>query len=299
MSDETSFAPALLPTALVDILAPDGTKHCVRALIDQGAQCSMINTEVAKSLKLITKPAYVAVTGVGGVTSAYAHGRVTFDIVSRCNPEVQIAVDALILSRVTNYVSSHRRFGEEWTHLEVLLFADDYTDECRKIDIILGSDVHAKILLGDIRKSADHNAMAPIAQNTTLGWIISGPTGNHLFNNVATISTNQACISRPDHHVKHLIKDSNYLSYDANCFPCLCNLNNVKPSLLMSLEDIKVGRMFTIHMLSKMERNSTYEAFPKFLIFTFKKYKTCDISKSVFLIFFLPSRSKAEHFLRR
>ena len=96
VSDETSFVPALLPTALADILAPDGTKHCVRALIDQGAQCSMINSKVAKSLKLITKPAYVAVTGVGGVTYAYAQGRATFDIVSCCNPEVQIAVDALI-----------------------------------------------------------------------------------------------------------------------------------------------------------------------------------------------------------
>ena len=89
----------------------------------------MINSEVAKSLKLITKPAYVAVTGVGGVTSAYAQGRATFDIVSRCNPEVQIAVDALISSRVTKYVPSHRRFGDESTHLEGLLFADGYTDE--------------------------------------------------------------------------------------------------------------------------------------------------------------------------
>ena len=93
VSDETSFAPALVPTAFVDILAPDGTKNCVRALIDQGAQCSMINSEVAKSLKLITKPAYVAVTGVGGVTSSYAQGRAMFEIASRHNPEVRIDVD--------------------------------------------------------------------------------------------------------------------------------------------------------------------------------------------------------------
>ena len=39
--------------------------------------------------------------------------------------------------------------------------------------------------------------------------------------------------------------------------------------------------------------------FQKKFIFIFKKYKTCCISKSVFLIFFLPSRSKAEQFLRR
>ena len=62
VSDETSFAPALLPTALVDIVAPDGKRHCLRALIDQGAQCSMINKQVAESLQLPKKPAYVAVT---------------------------------------------------------------------------------------------------------------------------------------------------------------------------------------------------------------------------------------------
>ena len=219
VSDETSFALALLPTALVDILAPDGTKHCVRAGIDQGAQCSMINSEVAKSLKSITKPAYVAVIGVGGVTSSYAQGRAMFEIASRHNPEVRIDIDALILSCVTNYVLSHRRFGAEWNHLEGPLFADDYTDESKKIDLILGSDVHAKILLCDIRKSADHNVMAPIAQNTSLGWIVSGPTENHLFNNVATTSTNHAYCSRSDHPVTFIVKDSNYLSCDVNCFP--------------------------------------------------------------------------------
>ena len=84
----------------------------------------MINSEVPKSLKLITKPTYVAVTGVGVVTSSYAQGRATFEIASCCNPEVRIDVDALILPRVTSYVPSHRRFGEEWTDLEGLHFAD-------------------------------------------------------------------------------------------------------------------------------------------------------------------------------
>ena len=212
----------------------------------------MINREVAKSLKLITKPAYVAVTGVSGVTSSYAQGRAMFEIASRHNPEVRIDVDALILSRVTNYVPFHRRFGTEWNHLEGLLFADDYTDEYKKIDLILDSDVHATIFLGDIRKSADHNAMAPIAQNTSLGWIVSGPTGNHLYNNVATTSTNHAYVSRSDHPVTFIVKDSNYLSCDVNCFPYLCNSNYVKTDVLMSLQDIKVGRMFTIHLPSKM-----------------------------------------------
>ena len=146
VTEETSFAPALLPTALVNILTPDGTKHCIRALIDQGSQCSMINREVAKNLKLITKPAYVAVTGVGGITSSYAQGHAMFEIASRHNPEVRIDVDALILSRVTHYVPSHRRFGPHWNHLEGLLFADDFTDEAKNIDMILGSDVYAKIL---------------------------------------------------------------------------------------------------------------------------------------------------------
>ena len=94
--------------------------------------------------------------------------------------------------------------------------------------------------------------MAPIAQKTSLGWIISGPTGNHLFNNVATASSNHAYVSRPDHPVNYLSKDSNNYNYDVNFNPSFCNSYNVKPTLLMSPPDIKVGRMFTIHTRSKL-----------------------------------------------
>ena len=118
--------------------------------------------------------------------------------------------------------------------------------------MILGSDVYAKILQGDIRKAADPKAMAPIAQNTSLGWIVSGPTGNHLFKNVATTSTNHAFVARPDHPVTFIINNSNNFNCDVNCIPSFCNCDNIKPTLLMSPQDIKVGRMFTIHMLSKI-----------------------------------------------
>jgi len=43
------------------------------------------------------------------------------------------------------------------------------------IDIIIGADLFGMLILNDVRHSSQNE---PTAQNTTLGWILSGPTAN-------------------------------------------------------------------------------------------------------------------------
>lgn len=185
LSDTTSFSPALLPTALVDMIAADGTKHRVRALIDQGSQCSFVSSNLIDRLQLPRNPAFVPITGIGGMHPTTTQGRSSFRIASRYNPNHTHTVDALILSCVTSYSPSAQRFDQSWKHLHDLSFADDYDDEViRPIELLLGSAVYAQILLEGVCRSNDSNS--PIAQRTTLGWIVSGPVGPSFFDKAAS-----------------------------------------------------------------------------------------------------------------
>lgn len=62
---------------------------------------------------------------------------------------------------------------DSWAHLEGLQLADSHFATAGRIDLLLGADVYANIVLeGLVKGPAD----APIAQRTALGWIIFGPT---------------------------------------------------------------------------------------------------------------------------
>ncbi|XP_071577705.1 uncharacterized protein [Temnothorax nylanderi] len=62
----------------------------------------------------------------------------------------------------------------QWPHLKGLHLANRDSASSAPIDVIIGADLFGLLLLDGVRKGA---ANEPIAQNTVLGWIISGPTG--------------------------------------------------------------------------------------------------------------------------
>jgi len=78
-----------------------------------------------------------------------------------------------VLPRLTVYgrVDAARKL---WPHLQELELADPKFLAHDLIDLLLGADVHATILQEGLRKA---NPRSPIAQRTSLGWIISGLTG--------------------------------------------------------------------------------------------------------------------------
>ncbi|XP_077260520.1 uncharacterized protein LOC143896497 [Temnothorax americanus] len=61
-----------------------------------------------------------------------------------------------------------------WPHLKDLTLADQDFAGSAPIDVLIGAELFGSLILDGVRKGA---ANEPIAQNTVLGWIISGPTG--------------------------------------------------------------------------------------------------------------------------
>lgn len=168
----TSGSSVLLATALVHVHDHQGKRQLVRALIDQGSEVSLISDSLVKKLKLSRTPASVTINGVGGTHASSAKGRTTLKLSSRVDPRFSRTVDALILPTVTSYQPSIQTVHADWTHLFGVHLADSYEAFQTPIDMLLGADLYAEIIHDGIRRGP---AGTPLAQQTALGWILSGP----------------------------------------------------------------------------------------------------------------------------
>ncbi|XP_055903820.1 uncharacterized protein LOC129939726 [Eupeodes corollae] len=66
---------------------------------------------------------------------------------------------------------------QKWNHLIGLPLSDPHLHEPAPVDLLLGCDVCAQILLPEIKRSQD--GVGPMAQNTELGWIVLGRTSTY------------------------------------------------------------------------------------------------------------------------
>lgn len=160
----------LLATACVTVLASNGTEHIARALLDTGSQASFISEPFAQMLKLKRNQASIRVNGLGSCDAGTSHGMVRLTIGSQVDPTMHLVIDALVLSHITAYLPN-RELNQQFPHLEGLELADKEFHKPGKIDILLGADVYAHVILDGILRGASGT---PIAQKTSLGWILSG-----------------------------------------------------------------------------------------------------------------------------
>ena len=83
----------------------------------------------------------------------------------------ELDVDALILPQLTSYAPPDMISDVGWPHLAGLAFADpDLSSELR-VELLLGADIFSHLLLPGVRRGPSGY---PVAQNTHLGWILSG-----------------------------------------------------------------------------------------------------------------------------
>ncbi|XP_029673481.1 uncharacterized protein LOC115241711 [Formica exsecta] len=166
-------AIVLLATARVCVTDQDGVVHTARALLDQGSDSSMITSSLARRLRLVRQAASIRIIGVGGKPSGRVNSRVKFQIL----PEGRgppITVTAMVFPQITTVSGGCKGDQRAWTHLRGLKLADPDFKEPDPLDILLGADVYAEILQPGLRKEAPHE---PIAQRTSLGWVLSGSAG--------------------------------------------------------------------------------------------------------------------------
>ncbi|XP_045537963.1 uncharacterized protein LOC123721905 [Papilio machaon] len=176
-TNESHLSRVLLATAMVKIKSTTGHSQIVRALIDQGSEASFITEATAQFLKLKRDSVNGVISGVGeGQTQAKSMA--SFEIVSLRNPEFSIQVNAFVLKRLTSFTPSRDSSIHDWKEITNLPLADPTYSTPGRIDIILGAEIYGEILLDGFLKHSESSG--PVAQNTQLGWILSGKIKNEL-----------------------------------------------------------------------------------------------------------------------
>lgn len=85
-----------------------------------------------------------------------------------------MTVSALVFPRLTIYDGRIKANSRTWNHLSGLELADPDFLTTDPVDILLG-DVYAAILQEGLHKGEPHQ---PVAQKTSLGWILSDTVGS-------------------------------------------------------------------------------------------------------------------------
>lgn len=99
---------------------------------------------------------------------------VSFTLQSNLDRNYQTFVEmAFVMDVVTSKLPSRNVEPQEWPHIHGLALADPTYFEIRQVDLLIGIEMAALILLPDIRIGhPDH----PMAQNSHFGWILKGKT---------------------------------------------------------------------------------------------------------------------------
>ena len=90
----------------------------------------------------------------------------------RFNPVLRLQADAYVIPKVTGKLPSSTISAAQFTALADLQLADSDYYTRSEIDLLIGSDVVAAIMLSGVQ----HNICgSQLGQETVFGWILSGP----------------------------------------------------------------------------------------------------------------------------
>lgn len=169
-SEHIQTNTVLLATAKVLVNGKNGCKHIIRALLDQGSQASFISEATVQILNLQRQSVSGWVSGVGEGQTKIKY-MVSLCVKSRHNPNKSIRVNAYVLRTLTTLLPTSNVRYPCWLELQELELADPGFTTPGKIDILLGAEVYGDLLLDGIIKHPEGNL---VAQNTILGWVVSG-----------------------------------------------------------------------------------------------------------------------------
>lgn len=173
----------LLATALINCQAANGNKITLRALVDPGSEATFITEAATQLLRLPKRKTTTNIISLGQFTTGTSHGQVTLTISSRLNTNFNLSVNAFVYANITSILPSNKFETSYWEHLQNLDLADPVYNTPGKIDVLLGADVYSAIILSGLRKGVPG---APIAQQTELGWIVSGSTSGSINKTIHT-----------------------------------------------------------------------------------------------------------------
>ncbi|XP_046145385.1 uncharacterized protein LOC123988677 [Osmia bicornis bicornis] len=113
----------------------------------------------------------IRIAGVGETgLNAHHSVHVTFSHAEASQPV--FSTTAIVLKSLTNYSPQRIDSSGHWAHIAHLNLADNDPMSSDPIDLLIGADLYGSLVLEGVRKGF---ANQPIAQKTSLGWILSGP----------------------------------------------------------------------------------------------------------------------------
>ena len=187
----------MLATARV-LLSKDSTRLTEAcALIDPCSQATFITEALSSRLKLCKYQADIPVTGVGATLSQVVTAEASVTISSTVEPSQRWKLNALVLPQLTEYQPPAESRYIDPLFLKDLSLADPQFNLLGPIDMIIGADLYTKIICDGLKKSANSEI---IAQQTALGWIITGsPTSKKFTQNsppprISSTVTSLTCI---------------------------------------------------------------------------------------------------------
>ncbi|XP_076246262.1 uncharacterized protein LOC143186471 [Calliopsis andreniformis] len=170
---ESGTRAVFLATANERVHGKGGTSRIARALIDQGSEASFISATLATDLRLARRKTPATVLGLGdGLTQTISHS-VDMEFTSTSCTAEAFRTSAYIVSRITSYVPPSVRVPA-CTVLRGLALADPDPASDRPIEVLIGAEVYASLIRQGLRRISNKG---PVAQETALGWVLSGPVG--------------------------------------------------------------------------------------------------------------------------
>lgn len=161
----------LLATARVKIAASSGRAINIRALLDQDSEATFISEALAQALRAKRIRMPLTISAVGGAQIGHVRQASTITVSPVEQDSPSFTTTALILSTLTAYAPKRMSCLADLAHLSHLSWADADPTSSDPIHMIIGADLYSELLLDGVQKGSSGQ---PIAQNTVLGWIISG-----------------------------------------------------------------------------------------------------------------------------
>jgi len=163
----------ILATAVVCITDIKGTPQLCRAVIDSGAEISLITAACAERLQLPLESSACPISGIG-MTHSRANSIINAKLSSRINSCYCTKLQFHILSSITNKMPSQYF---DVSSLEIpdsikTQLADPHFNIPGQIDVLLGAEVSYSIFSGQRYPLSD----CAILHRTTLGWVLAGKT---------------------------------------------------------------------------------------------------------------------------
>ena len=180
MTKKTSPTQGLLVTAVTQVKGKDGNLHLCRSFLDSGSTSNFISESFLNQLGLKRRQSNVEVIGLAATNVGTARGLVNLTIYPHFDQSVSYAIEALVISKVTQNLPEVRQHPANYPHLKNLKLADPNWHLPAPVDILLGSEIFWDIMGSNKIKGRDG---APVGVESTLGWLVTGsvksPTNLH------------------------------------------------------------------------------------------------------------------------